>query len=95
MSKNRTIQSSDDIDLRQQVSTIAEDVKELGRQLKGATRREARHARESATELYETGRNQVARLAERFEDRVQARPLHSIATAAAVGGLIGWLFRRR
>lgn len=82
-------------DVRDQLSTIADDVRTLIEHLNGATRTSARRVRDHVADAAENGVAQAREVKDRLGERVQEKPLHALAVAAAAGAVFSWLMRRR
>lgn len=81
--------------LRSQAGTVAEDIGQLGKLAKNATREKLGEAREVAADYYEKGRVKAGELETQLTDYVRAKPLKSVLIAAGVGALLGILASRR
>ena len=82
-------------DIRSQISTIGEDLRELAQQVRGLARGSLRSARDSAGEAYEAGKDKVRDLEQDLEGYVRSRPLKSLLIALCAGAVVGFLTRRR
>lgn len=81
--------------LRDQTSTVAEDLRELGRLTKDAAKEKLGEARQVASDYYEQGRERVGELEQQVEGYVRQRPMTAILIAAGAGALLGFLLSRR
>jgi ElaB/YqjD/DUF883 family membrane-anchored ribosome-binding protein len=81
--------------LRSQAGTVKEDLGQLGKLAKDATREKLGEAREAAADYYEKGRVKAGELESQLTDYVRAKPLKSVLIAAGVGALLGILASRR
>jgi ElaB/YqjD/DUF883 family membrane-anchored ribosome-binding protein len=81
--------------LRSQAGTVKEDLGELGRLAKDATKEKLGVAREAAADYYEKGRVKAGELETQLTDYVRAKPLKSVLIAAGIGALLGILASRR
>ncbi len=81
--------------LRSQAGTVAEDLGQLGRLAKDATKEKLGEAREIAAGYYEKGRIKAGEMESQLTDYVRAKPLKSVLIAAGIGALLGILVSRR
>jgi len=93
---NRSKAATVDIhDLRDQLDTVKNDIKELGGLVRKAARSRADDVRGNAAEAFERGRRRVGEMGEQVEHYLGDRPLQSVLIAAGIGALIGFLWPRR
>ena len=81
--------------LRSQAGTVAEDLGQLGKLAKDATKEKLGEAREVAADYFEKGRVKAGELETQLTDYVRAKPLKSVLIAAGIGALLGILVSRR
>jgi ElaB/YqjD/DUF883 family membrane-anchored ribosome-binding protein len=81
--------------LRSQAGTVREDLSQLGKLAKDATKEKIGEAREIAAGYYEKGRVKAGELETELIDYVRAKPLKSVLIAAGIGALLGILVSRR
>jgi ElaB/YqjD/DUF883 family membrane-anchored ribosome-binding protein len=81
--------------LKEQAGTVREDLGELGRLAKDATREKLGGARVAASEYYDKGRAKAEQLEAELVDQIRAKPLTSVLIAAGIGALFGALISRR
>jgi ElaB/YqjD/DUF883 family membrane-anchored ribosome-binding protein len=81
--------------LRAQAGTVREDLGQLGRLAKDATREKVGDARAFASDYYDKGRAKAEQLEAQLVDQIRAKPLKSILIAAGIGALFGFLVTRR
>lgn len=71
------------------------DVREFFAKLRAGLADTASQVREAAGDAWDRGRDRVRAGIEAGRDRINEKPLQSLALAAGVGALIAWLLRRR
>jgi len=81
--------------LRTQAGTVREEVGQLGRLAKDATREKLGDARVTASDYYDKGRAKAEQVEAQLVDQIRAKPLKSILIAAGIGALFGLLITRR
>jgi ElaB/YqjD/DUF883 family membrane-anchored ribosome-binding protein len=81
--------------LRTQAGTVRDEVGQLGRLAKDATRERLGDARVSAADYYDKGRAKAEQVEAQVVDQIRAKPLQSILIAAGIGALFGLLITRR
>jgi ElaB/YqjD/DUF883 family membrane-anchored ribosome-binding protein len=81
--------------LRTQAGTVRDEVGQLGRLAKDATREKLGDARVTAADYYDKGRAKAEQVEAQLVDQIRAKPLQSILIAAGIGALFGLLITRR
>lgn len=85
--------------LRRQARTVKEDLQGLGRTAKKVAKEKAatvvEEGKQKTGELYEQSREKLVAAEDRVEKYVREKPLQSVAIAAGVGALLGFLLSRR
>jgi ElaB/YqjD/DUF883 family membrane-anchored ribosome-binding protein len=81
--------------LGSQAMEVKKDLQEMGQTVRDAAQEQLNQVGEKASEYYEQGRDGVHGVACACEQFVRQRPLASILIAVGVGGLLGFLWRRR
>jgi ElaB/YqjD/DUF883 family membrane-anchored ribosome-binding protein len=98
MSKNQesvaTATSSMD-QLMGQASRVKEDVQELGHIARDVAREKYQELRTQAGGYVKAGTDKARQWETSFENEIREHPLRSIAIAAGVGLVVGYLIRRR
>lgn len=87
---NRTREAGAKDQLRDQLGTVKEDLGEMGNLVKSATSETVGEAKDFVDEK----RGQSRELEDALLDRVRSRPLESVAIAAGMGLVLGFLSRR-
>jgi len=81
--------------LKEQAGVVREDLGQLGRLAKDATREKLGDAKEKAADYYDKGRIKAEQLEEQLVDHIRKKPLQSVLIAAGIGALFGLLITRR
>ena len=81
--------------LREQTRTVKEDVAELGRLTREASREKLATAREVGSDWVEKGRDKAKAAEDSVVNYVHEKPVKSVLLAAGAGVLIGFLLRHR
>lgn len=74
--------------LREKATQVRDDIRDLGSIAKDV-------ASEKFDQYYKQGRERIVQFSDTVESRIRERPLQSIAIAAGVGFLAGYLFSSR
>jgi ElaB/YqjD/DUF883 family membrane-anchored ribosome-binding protein len=80
--------------LREQVLTVAEDVRELGSIAKEGAREKLHDVQRRTADAYESGKQGLRNQEERLLAYVREKPLKSVLIAVGAGMLLGVLCRR-
>lgn len=78
-----------------QANGVSEDLTEMSGIVRDAAQEKLREVRETATEYYEQGRDDVHGVLCNFEQHVRARPIRSVLIGAGIGLLFGRFWMRR
>ena len=79
----------------QEIGTHVRDwAHDVGGQLKEGAQGALHQAGASASQLSTQGREAVEQLEKSLEEYIRAKPLQSLAIAAGVGLVVGWLWRK-
>lgn len=81
--------------LREQATAVKEDVRELGRLAKEASRDKLRETKQVAGEYVARGQQRAGEIEDSVVTYVRDNPVKSLLMAAGAGVLIGFLFSRR
>jgi ElaB/YqjD/DUF883 family membrane-anchored ribosome-binding protein len=82
-------------ELRQQVKAVKDDLKDLGRTVKGVAQEKLGDAKQKTTEYYEHGKKKASELEDQVEGYIRQKPLKSVLIAAGAGLLVGFFLTRR
>lgn len=80
---------------REAARAIGDAARELWRDGRNRVAGAVHHGSERASDLLHAGRDRVVDLRSKADHAIQARPLTSVAIAAGVGALMGFLLRGR
>ena len=92
---DRTAPSATTNKLREQAGVVREDLGQLGRLARDATREKLGDAKEKASGYYDKGRIKAEQVEEQLVDQIRKKPLQSVLIAAGIGALFGLLITRR
>lgn len=92
---NSESNATHETEVREQLRTLRDDFKELGRQLRSAIGSKVHSAAEGGSETLQRGKERLAEYGEDVLDSVRRNPVRSVLIAAAVGALTGLLCRGR
>jgi len=81
--------------LGSQAMEVKKDLQEMGQTVRDAAQEKLNQVGEKASEYYAQGRDSVHGVACACEQFVRRRPLTAILIAVGVGGLLGFLWKRR
>ena len=81
--------------LREQAGVVRDDLGQLGRLAKDATKEKLGDAKERASDYYDKGKIKAEQLEEQLVDQIRKKPLQSVLIAAGIGALFGLLITRR
>jgi ElaB/YqjD/DUF883 family membrane-anchored ribosome-binding protein len=80
--------------LKDQLDTVKSDIGEMGHLVKSAASETVGDAKDKAKDFLDEKREQTRELEDALLSRVRNRPLESVAIAAGVGLVLGFLSRR-
>lgn len=80
---------------RDQMHTLKEDVGQMGRLAKSAAAETMEDVKDKAREYMQTGREKTEKYEDALLRKVRSHPLESVAIAAGIGFVLGFLNRRR
>ncbi len=81
--------------LKDQMETLKEDMGQMGRLAKTAAAEKVDEMRERAREVVSAGREKTVKYEDALLEKVRTHPLQTVAVAAGVGFVLGFLTRRR
>jgi len=82
-------------ELKETVSQIGQNVREMSEELGGMAREKYQNVRDQASEFYEQGKEKASEFESHIEDYITEKPIHALLIAAGVGLLVGLMWRRR
>ena len=80
--------------VKDKASDVASSLRDMSGNVKEAAVHQYEHARDSAAEYYQAGKDKAVQWQENVEQYVREQPLKSVAIAAGVGVMLGFLWRR-
>lgn len=80
---------------KDQMETLKEDMGHMGRLAKTAAAEKVDEMRERAREVVSAGREKAVQYEDALLEKVRTHPLQTVAVAAGVGFVLGFLTRRR
>jgi len=81
--------------LREQTTKVKDDLLELGRMGREASKETLGHAKEVAGEYLEKGKQRATEVEDSVVTYVREKPVKSMAIALGAGALLGFLLSRR
>ena len=79
---------------KRQAKSFGQSLRDMGEEASSTAKEKLGQLRESASEYYDEGRDRVLKMKENAEHYIQEYPGRSVLIAAAVGILVGFLFKR-
>ena len=99
MTNTQTLPPNDEVPvtqkLREQTKVVKDDVSELGRLTRDASREKLDQAREAAGDYLKKGRLKAEVVEDKVVHYVREKPVKSVLMAVGAGALLGFLLRRR
>lgn len=78
----------------EQSSGVAQNLRDMGQQVKEKAQEQFETLRQSASEYYEQGRDKAMEWEHNVEDYIREQPMKSVLIAAGVGLVLGFIWRR-
>ena len=80
--------------LGKQAKDVTEDIRKMGRTVRGAAQEQLDQVGEKASEYYEQGRDKVHDVMCACMEKLRERPLMSVLIAIGIGWLLGRFWKR-